>query len=363
MNAQIKRIAISLLLTLPSASASGDTITVKKLPYRGVRIFDVQKARIVFQVGRRKLAKPLADVTEISIDGKEDFNGAEELLAAGKADEAVAAYDRAIKAESGWMVKLIRYRRLAALNRSGKIDRATEEWLKLVDASEAAPEALKIRPIRFAPRGSPANNSAIALLEAKLKRIKADAAYLAAVRNLLLELYERQGRGERAAELAGKIAADGQGKIEPVKNTTGSPGPGAGQRLPALRILVEQGKARQVLQELKANLRGGRYRTEDLAAALLLAGRAEQRLASGARGMERRKLLIAAGLDYMRVATFFATSPQAPDALLAAGEVNEALGNIQAAGNAFEMVIQRYAGSGAAKKAASALKELKGKTK
>jgi len=363
MNARTKGIAVSLLLMLHGGLASGDMLVVKKLRYRGIRVVGVQKAQVVFQVGARKLTKPLVDVTAISIDGKKDFNDAEELQATGKIDEAVAAYDSAIKAESGWMEKLIKYRRLAALNRSDKIDRAAREWLTVVDGSEVAADALKIRPRKFAPKGAPANGRAIALLEARLKRIKDNAEYQAAVRNLLLDLYQWEGRRERAAELAGKIAGDGQAKVSPAKNTVRSPGPVAGRRLPALGILIEQGKAEQVLQEVKANLRGGRYKTEELAAAILLAGRAEQQLASHAKGMERRKLLIAAGLDYMRVATFFATAAQAPEALLGAGQVNAALGNALAASNAFEMVIQRYADSGAAKKAAAALKELKEKPK
>ncbi len=355
-----RTVAITTLMITACVAARADTVQVGRLSYRGVQVRNAREGKVFFLIGRsRLLSKPLHAVTFLSIDGQGELNAAEELLMAGKAVEAVAAYDRALQSGVGWRAKLIRCRRLVGLGRTGMIYRATQEWLAVADESGAAPETLKLRPGAFAPKGSRQNADAIALLTAKRKRLRNSRTYLAAVDELLLDLYKHEGRSQAATKLAEEIA----GRLDHGAAAPTRPANWPVSRLKALEVLIEQGKAEQALLDIQLDLNSGRYDREQLPAAMLLAGRAQRQLADTTAGLERRRRLIGAGLDFMRVATFLPASAQASQALLAAGEVNAALGNAWAAGNAYQMVIRRYKGSEAAKKAHAALEKLKKKEK
>ena len=70
-------------------------------------------------------------------------------------------------------------------------------------------------------------------------------------------------------------------------------------------------------------------------------------------------MLLDAGLDLMRVVAHFFGSPEAPEALLAAGGVNAQLGNVRAARDAYQEVLKRFADrQEIAQKAKAALESL-----
>jgi len=349
---KMRNLAIHIaVIALGCATAGADWLKVGKLPYAGVRIADVEDGMIAFfAVGPRAVLKPLAEVRAIAIDGRNAFNQAEKLLSAGKAAQAVEYYDKALLGASGWYEKLIRYRRLVALDQARQVSKATEEWLVLLAESGGAPETVRLRPRRFPPPGDRLNAEAIALLEARARRVKDDKIAAAAINELLLALYGHEGRQEKASVLAERIVSTRQSASAPATGPSGQKAAVTEQaaRLEAMAVLIGQGKPDQVLDEITTNLEADRYETALLPQALLLAGKAAQQLAARAEGARRRQLLVAAGLDFMRVATFFPRSRQAPEALLAAGNVNAALGNAWAAGNAYKAVIQRYPDSEAA---------------
>ncbi len=81
-------------------------------------------------------------------------------------------------------------------------------------------------------------------------------------------------------------------------------------------------------------------------------------LKAPAMGQEKQKLLLEAGLNFMRVYTFFKASEIANEALYEAAVVNVELGNKPAARAAFKMVIERSAGSAIGKKAVEGLESL-----
>ena len=66
----------------------------------------------------RRIEKDLSEIGKITISGESEFTAAEKALDAGKAEDAVKAYDKAVRKVSvQWMIELIRYRRLGALKR------------------------------------------------------------------------------------------------------------------------------------------------------------------------------------------------------------------------------------------------------
>ncbi len=260
-------ITIILLLSCCTA-AEADTIRVGKVPYPDVTVVNTQKGRIYFLVPPgRKVDKPLATITFISIKRQDELNRAEKLREQGKFDLAVEAYDAALRDAPKHLAGLIRYRRLAALDKAGEISRATEDWLEIVEQSQAAAATLKLRPTKLAPKGSQLNAQAIALLEAKLKRVKStiippilidgrlvedvrtprSIAHADAINTLLLELYQREGLSKQAGRLAERIVSVGQQKAPPGEGPT-KRDEHAAKRLNALEVLVSQGQADRVLK-------------------------------------------------------------------------------------------------------------------
>lgn len=340
-----------LFLAIIAAAGRADTVRVGKIPYSRVRITDARDGKVFFQVTPTvTLAKPAHLATLVELEGKTDFNRAEQLLADGKPEQAVAHYDRALSKAGGWVRRLIRYRRLIALDRAGRIQRAGREWLALVDESADAAEVLNLRPSTPAAKGSARNAGAIELLEARAKRPRIDPLLAEQINALLLVLYEREGRDEDARRMAGRMS---EVRL-PEKRL-----PRGGGRLTAAKVLIDQGEAERALGVIRANLTAGRYSDEDVPAALFLAGKAQQKLAEVAGELERRSRIVGAGLDFMRVATFFRSHARAPEALVGAAEMNAALGNSWAASRAYEAVVRRYPDSAAARKAAAALEALK----
>jgi TolA-binding protein len=85
---------------------------------------------------------------------------------------------------------------------------------------------------------------------------------------------------------------------------------------------------------------------------MYLLGLAQLQMAKGEKGAAKRKpLLVRAGLNLMRVVVFHGGSEAAAPALLAAGEVNELLGNKAGARKAYMLVLTKYGKSSVAAEA------------
>jgi TolA-binding protein len=284
-------------------------------------------------------------VESIQLAGKDAFNRAEKLQAdPNTAGAAVAAYDEASSAlKGGWQEKLLRLRRLGAADSAGLIDRATQDWLAAMDDSPTAGvEALRPK-VGAKVTGSA---GAIASLETKLKTVK-DASYQAAIKGLLLRLYEREGLKDKIAAMAGQLAAPGAA----VSNR---------DQLRALAAKIDAGQVSEALKDILDHL--DQYDDSDLPRGLLLAGKAQMKLAEAAPDAPgKKKQYVTAGLSLMRVYAYYPKSPDAAEALYLAGQANESLPapNHAAARAAFEKVISEYSSSPFAASAKTALDKIR----
>jgi tetratricopeptide (TPR) repeat protein len=297
------------------------------------------------------------------MDGVDSFNEAEKLLAADKPAEAVKKYDQAIaKVSKGWQQRLVRYRRLAALDAAGEINRAVEEWMGLVEEHEASKASLAARPTNLAPKGSEDNRKAILLLEARLNKSDSVAhAYRRAMQDLLKDLYRRQGNAREAAKLIEEAEKDHharQEQAEKAKPKTSSRRPitdaALNRTMSDASTLIEQGKSdtslsagarREILAkaERSLDLAVERVRNaDDLPAVLLLLGRAQMAMVDVMGDSGDHEKLKEAGLNFMRVVVYFSKSAEAPEALFEAGRVSEQFKNRVAAANCFEMFLKEY---------------------
>jgi TolA-binding protein len=351
-----------------SAVATGDTVYVGRLAYRSANVVDAKDFQLHYTIGGRSrvLVKPLSEVTRIQIDGRKDFNEAEDHVD-GREDPskwntaaAIRSYDAAIAARApAWLKRLVRYRKLRALGQSDRIDHATEAWLGLLQDEGASAALLGAKPTRIAPAGSAANTRAIGLLEDAFD--EASDKTRNTIGDLLLRLYQREQKNAEAARLAGQIAGsqdpDGNGQDVSAVSTDQ-----LSQRLRAQEILLRsavQSRNAQKLSDLADDLRSGLtgYTAKHLPEALYLLSEAQYHRARLG-GQPDTDLLKQAGLNYMRVQVFFPSSPRAASSLLMAGRVNEALGNRAAARKAYTEVTNLYPGTEPAKDAKRAAEAL-----
>jgi len=348
------RNAATFLAFLAAAcgAALADTLTVNNIPYTDVRVTDAVNCRVVFDIRGRSVEKDIADVNQMNLMGRTALNKAEALVKAGKASEAVDFYDTAYsQADSNWLKRLVRYRRLQALGAARMPGRAVADWLAVVDENSGSRPAVLLAPAGMGKRGSATNATAIGLLEGRLKT--KNVALLARVKQMLRDLYTVEGDSAKIAMLDGGSAAGGGngGKpVAPVAPITIASGAVAGQLKEAADQIMA-GRYGAAADAIKARL--DRYSTEDLATALLLRGRALHLLHTQKGGSDRA-MLLEAGLCFMRIAACMEGMPEVPEALYRAGEVCRALGNPVAAQNAFRMLVNRYPDSPWAEKARAA---------
>jgi len=354
------------VLLAVGAMARPDSVTVKKLPYSNVSIIEVREGKIAFRLASGlKVVKPLSEVTFVEIGRQGAFAEAEGLVQKGKHRQAVSHYETARREHrNGWESRLVQYRYLSALDKAGMIGQAVTEWFSLAEQDKFCAETLKMRPQVRAAKGSAENIRAVALLEGKLKNAK-HPAYVEEIRQLLLKLYSREGLTDKAKALAkGLVKSVTEPRAEPGKPVRRGRTIRSGKistLLGAVNVFLKQSDGASALQTLDDNIH--RFDTGALAEALLMRGQARMMLAEQAADPdESRKLLLRAGLDFMRVVAHYPDSIDAGEALYRAGRVNVLLPepNYAAARKAYQQVVSTYGETAAAAKARQALRRLKG---
>ena len=96
------------LLMMTGSLAVADDVWVGQLPYNNVTIVEVTATSMTFDLRGRRLTKALDEVTKIHVRANSPFNQAEDLLAQGRFDEALAEYRLAAsKATEGWEKVLV----------------------------------------------------------------------------------------------------------------------------------------------------------------------------------------------------------------------------------------------------------------
>lgn len=345
-------LATAVIVAVAAGAAVADEVTLNNgLSYPDVRITAYDDGQLTFQTAAgARVSKSLADdIKLIQVGEKPRFNRAETLLAEGKADQAIDAYDTAADHATGWLAELIPQRRLMALDAAGRIDQAAREWIALAKTADGAAWALKLRPSQLGEKGSAVNDAAINALEAQMDRVE-NEDLRAAMKGLLLSLYKVEGRGEAAGELASEFTAGG-GEDAPVT--------GLDAQLQGAGVLLEQDRAEEALRSVRDNL--SNYTPAQLSQGLLIAGKARLALAEEAPAATKRDLLLQAGLDLMRIATYYPEAAEAAEALYLVGTIHEQLSppNRTAATNAYVAVTERYPNSAWAQKARAALDGMK----
>lgn len=347
--------AAAALAAAPLAGRADSVVLKNGLRYEPATVMRAADGIIAFRLGGgRMIRKSLTRVATVKIDGQTDFNRAEDLLKEGKLTQAVAAYNQAQKtAAVGWRKTLAGYRLLSAAEEARDIETAVKQWLEIVDVANASDGAMAVRPRKLAAPRSAGNDRAIKLLKAKAGVVE-DKRHLRAIRELLMDLYEQQGRLQEARALAARLA----GQTQPQTDAAPVRPRGSNQaNLRLTRLSLKSGRHREVLHRLQPLLKA--FSAAELPSAFYLMGAAQLELSKKQRDPDKaRALLLESGLNLMRVVALFPDSGDLAGALLRAGEVNERLKNPEGARAVYSELVGRHGRSPEARKAKDALKRL-----
>jgi len=339
-----------LAVAAACATASADAVRLKSgLEYSPVTIVSVANGFLTYRLNGRNVTKPLGDVASVTVNDNAEFNRGEALLSEKKYAQAVAAFTAADKAAAKpWQKRLAGYRILAAADAAGDIEESTKRWIQIVKADGASPASLKLHPTKAAAAKSKANDNAIRLLEAQVPLTK-DKAFIREMKTLLAELYTQQGQMAKARKITAELSGSGVKPPNGGDNGNGGktvvvPPPSSGRGGAALRlagVAMKSGNYAQVIRQIEPALKS--FSEVELPPALYLLGAAQLELGRAEKAPVKRKgLLSQAGLNLMRVVVFAGDADEAAPALLAAGEVNQLLGDTSGAGAAYMLLRSKY---------------------
>ena len=360
----MKRIVIILVcVVLIAPVVFADKIfSMKMIPYKG-KLVDCKGYIVAIKlVSGKTIRKNLAEIAQVVSTSNNGLTKAEEKVKKKQFDQAAALYGQALKtARTPWMKRLVEIRRFQALGKSAKINDAVAEWIKRCDKSLAA---IELVPTGFAPKASKTNNQAITAVENKIKLLEKDLkknkVYILGLLNLKMKIQEANDNTNAVVLTAQQLDAitfDQPRKTvisstqtakettseviintdKPLSNPKATDG---WKNLDVLENLLETGKIDTVIERIRAGLK--KYDSKQLPMALLLLGKGQLQKFEADGGTDK-KLLIAAGLNFMRVYVGFNKTPQAPEALYLGGVTNSMIGDKGAAKLAMRQLISEYA--------------------
>ncbi|MCY2926524.1 MAG: hypothetical protein NT031_14005 [Planctomycetota bacterium] len=353
---------VLVLVGVLAGAAAGDKLTINgnvALPID--RVVGFKDGEVVYTTASgTERSRRLSEVMLIAIDGQDMFNQAEQLRAEKKGVDAAGAYETVAAGGDtpAWLGQISRYRKVDVLGKDKAIATAVTVWLEIV-ATDVSTEAITLLPRELPDKGDPQNAQAISALKGRMGGIKSDLARQEA-RKLLVQLYRREGLDDEADKVAGGTAkagteassgkaaptASGGSDVAPARSGDDAGRTGAAQGTAG--GLIRPNQKASVLKEQVAQLEAGlpKYIAAELGPALVQIGKGKLYLAllEKADSPDRKPLLVEAGLALMRAKTAAAAgkTSTAAEALLLAGQVNEQLGNTQAAEKAYGKVVDDY---------------------
>jgi tetratricopeptide (TPR) repeat protein len=311
--------------------AAADQIVVKGLNYPSAKVLGMDGGRLRFRVGGGRIQEAWIDEVELLVVDRGgafvDFNQAEQFMAGGEPERAIARYRRMLRLADELWSDVTAARLVRACNAANRLDDATVQFVRVLRGKTTGPPAAA----RLLPDAIPSArdgkvtraveqlDSALALHPPEPERV-----LLLALR---YEIHRRIGDERSAeAERLGTTAIPAAARSERVYAIQAH----------ALRETLEQGTTQAALTGLDEAIRDGPESA--LPALLLLKGRA---LLSQATSPEEA---MRAAWAFLRVAVHFPNDERASEALLGAAASAERYGRQD---QAIELLSECVAGSAA----------------
>lgn len=310
-----------------------DSVTAGGRQWTAAKLKWVQDGKLYFSdANGAQQSVAVGTIERLQVDLRDEFNRAEQLRASGRWDEAMGAYDNALRSETDNILpNLIRWRLMDLCGRTGQLDRAVELFVDLVKQPDYQQVVKDWRPPGVAAARPKVKASALATLDDALKSVRTGLAseYVRQLRE-----YIAAGGSSRPSGQPG-IAAPSSNGAEPADTTGGSYAGTWSSR--TIRMI----RAKQYAQALEAADRALAAETlprDLLTDALFVRGVA---LWHTARGREQR---LQAGWALARVLIEFPGSEHVPECLYYLGLVHRELGRPDMAR---QLLQQAQAASGA----------------
>ncbi len=375
---------IFCILLFAAGLLHADSINVRKgsgamtLPGR-VAGYNDAELEIAFKAGAREQQYHITQIAAIRYDAIPSFSLAEKLRSKKKPDykAVVAAYDKALKSVTKrWEKLLIEHRKYMVLDDAGKLDKAVDYWLKMLDKSGGSEKVIALIPQKLKASSPGVRRVALRKLSGDVKKLeknsKKNAKALYSVYQLQVAILQTIGEDDAIAAIQKKIKRIAGG--QPVANgANGNVGNGnqnnnGGGAKPKTRLPIKIEGLRQVTEKSPATvienftLMVPAWKKLQLYdKALLQLARAHENLYKKTGGQDAAHLR-RAGLVYML--TFFEPDCRGTDAsieaLYRAAEINDKLGHAAAAKAALKLATEyEWTESEWAAKAKARLKEMK----
>jgi TolA-binding protein len=330
--------------------APADSIFVGTLERKDVVIRDLKGDSLFFEINGRQSDTEASKVTRLVVTSEPPLTAAEEAFAAGKWDQAVDGYLRALRtSQKPWVKEWSSRRLIESGNKSGRFDAAVTAYIQMLVRDPAAAAALK-------PAMPDAKSSyldtAVKDVNTALNDSKLTVDQRRALLGFLVELH--QARKDPAAE------DDAYEKLAKLPGADAND-PNVRRVLARRRISVagralEAKNYRQAIDEIDKH-RAVFVEPEHQAEALFILAEARYALA----GSEPTALKDSA-LAYMRVVAAAKDEPgrtKVVDALLQTAAILEQLGETRNATQLYEQVLAQFADDPSAHKARDSLERLK----
>ena len=297
-----------------SATVLADQVVAKGTSYAGAKVLGFDKGRLQFRAADgRVLTQWVNDIDLMVVDRGgvfDDFNLAERFLQAGEFDKAAVRYERALRLCDDFWPDLAAARLVTAYDRTGQLDKATMNFIRVVRGRFAGPTTAA----RLVPQTVPAKRDAkfSRAIEQLDDALAADPGETPGVlfKVLRFEIFRRV-EDERTSRLAPIVAA--LNIPETVRSERVYAGVWA-----ALQESLKAGGTPARLADLDRAIRD--CPDASLPGFLLLKGETLLRTAAS------REDIIHASWPFLRVMVHMPDDPRAADGLLGAASVVERLG-------------------------------------
>ncbi|HEV7298661.1 MAG TPA: hypothetical protein VGN72_04790 [Tepidisphaeraceae bacterium] len=332
------------------ASSSGEG---KGIPYERVKILDIKGDDLLYRTSTgQENSRPLAQVSQITVDGEQAFNDAEIAYLAGDFAKATDGYQRTVRATTkDWLKDRAAQRLVESAAKTGRFDAAVSGYVALVARS---PE-LAARSKPALPEGkSTFLDSAAKEVESAAGDAKLKDQQKVMLLGFLLELHRARGDNRAAGETAERLlklsAADASN-------------PAAAAALADLKInlaslALDEKNYQKALTEIEQN-RAIFNEPAQQAAALYALAEAKSGLAGDTTD---EKVLRDLALAYMRVVAFGKDQPNNANvarSLAKTAAILEKLKQPAQARDLYQQVASAYPNSPVAGDAKAAVERLK----
>lgn len=316
------------------------------IPAPGVTIINIEAGNLVYRTpGGTQLEKPLSQMQQISVDGNDDFNGAEKSFVSGNWAAAISGYQTVLNGSpTQWISERSAMRMAQAASKAGRFDAAITAYATILQSDPKLAATVK-------PQVPAEGSSQLKPAEDALNSALGAASLSSSQRSSLLGLQLQVERklGENAAVTSTLQQMMQLGTIDPADRAI--------VKLASARMAIDNKNFTQANTDIEQNQAIFTEPSQQVDALYLLALAHEGNLSGDSTSNDIKDTAI----NFMKVVAYGKNLPNHPhvaDALLHTAQLEEKLKEPKVAIQVYKQVSKQYPSSPAAAAAKSAIDRL-----